>query len=183
MSTLVAIVVFAALVVLGGLLVRSLLRLRGKRLVQCPETRAPAAVELDLRYAAVGAAVSRPVLKLRTCSRWPERGRCGEPCLDEIEAAPEGCLVRNILARWYQGRQCVYCHARFGDIHWHDHKPALLAPGGALVEWSEIPAEQVPEALDTHAPVCWNCLIVETLRRQRPDLFEFRPPRAGARAV
>src|SRR5688572_28662023 len=141
MSTLVVVVVVGALIAFGALLGRSLLRLRGKRLVQCPETRAPASVELDLRYAAVGAAVNRPVLKLRSCSHWPERCRCGEPCLDEIESAPEDCLVRNILARWCQGRQCVYCHARFGDIHWHDHKPALLAPGGGLVEWSQVPAE------------------------------------------
>jgi hypothetical protein len=157
-------------------------RLRGRRVVRCPETLAPAAVEIDLRFAAVGAAVGHPVLRLQSCSRWPERGRCGEPCLDEIEAAPDGCLVRNILAHWYQGRQCAYCHARFGDIHWHDHKPALLSPGGVLREWAQIPAEQVPEALRTHAPVCWNCLIVETLHRQRPDLFEFRPPGASARA-
>jgi hypothetical protein len=65
--------------------------------------------------------------KPRACSRWPVRGRYGQPCLDELEAAPDECLVRNILARWYEGRQCVYCGCRFGDLHWHDHKPALLS--------------------------------------------------------
>lgn len=181
MSTLVAVVVVAALSSLGVLIVRSVLRLRGKHLVTCPETQAPAAVEIDLSLSALGAALGRPALRLSACSRWPERGRCGQPCLDELEAAPEDCLVRNILARWYEGKQCVYCGCGFGQLHWHDYKPALLAPDGALREWTDIPPEAVPAALATDRPVCWNCLIVETLHRQRPDLFEFRPPRTGTR--
>jgi hypothetical protein len=181
MTILVAFLVSAALASLGVVVTRSVLRLRGKHLVTCPETLAPAAVEVDLSRAALGAAVGRPVLALRACSRWPERGRCGQPCLDELEAAPEDCQVRTILARWYEGKQCVYCRARFGDLRWHDHKPALLAPDGTLREWADVPPDTVPAALATDRPVCWNCLIVETLHRKRPDLFEFRPPRPETR--
>ena len=46
---------------------------RGTRIVTCPETRRPAAVDMDLRYALAGAVVGRPELRLRDCSRWPER--------------------------------------------------------------------------------------------------------------
>jgi hypothetical protein len=181
--TVVLLAVVAVLAVMAVAAVRAAVRLRGKRVVTCPETRAAAAVDMDLRYAAFGAAFGRPVLKLAACSRWPERGRCGMPCLDQIEASPEECLVRGILARWYHDQRCVYCRAAFGDIHWHDHKPALLAPDDRLVEWRDLAPESLPAVLETHRPVCWNCLIVQTLHRQRPDLFEFRPPRPGVRAV
>ena len=181
MSTLVAVVVAAALASLGVVMVRSWLRLRGKHLVTCPETQAPAAVDIDLGYAALGAAIGKPVLRLSACSRWPERGRCGQPCLDALEAAPDDCLVWNILARWYEGKRCVDCGRPFGNLHWHDHEPALLAPDGALREWADIAPEAVPATLGTHRPICWNCLIVESLHRERPDLFTFRPPRPAPR--
>ena len=183
MRTLIVVVLFLVAGLVAAAVLRAVLRLRGTRLVTCPETQSPEAVEMDLRYAALGGAVGHPLLTLSACSRWPERGRCGMPCLDQIEASPEGCLVKVILAHWYRDRSCVYCRARFGDVHWHDHKPALLAPGGALVEWKDLVPEAVPATLATHQPVCWNCLIAQTLRRQRPDLFEYRPPRPGARAV
>jgi hypothetical protein len=48
-------------------------RWRGTRIVTCPETQRPAAVDLDLRFAMVGAIVGSPELRLRDCSRWPER--------------------------------------------------------------------------------------------------------------
>jgi hypothetical protein len=181
--TVLLLVVTAALAVMAVAAARAAIRLRGKRLVTCPETNATAAVDMDLRFAAFGGAFGRPVLRLAACSRWPERGRCGMPCLDEVEHRGEACAVRGILASWYHDQRCACCRAPFGDIRWHDQKPALLAPDGRLVEWRELAAETVPSVLATHRPLCWTCFIAQTLRRQRPDLFEFRPPRPGARAV
>jgi hypothetical protein len=140
-------------------------------------------VEIDLRYAALGAVVGRPVVKLRTCSRWPQRARCGAPCLDQLEAAPEDHLVRNILARWYVSRRCASCRAPFEPMRWHDYAPALLGPDQTLREWDELAAADLAAVLATHRPVCWNCATVARLHRDRPDLFQIRPPRAGTRAV
>jgi len=161
--------------------VPALLTYRGTRVVTCPENGSVAAVEVDARHAAATAFRRQPELRLAACSRWPEKAGCGQDCLRQIEAAPEDCLVRTMLTRWYAGKTCSYCGKPFGLVHWHDHKPALLALDGRTVEWSQVPPEQVPEALDHDRPVCWNCHIVETFRREHPDLVVDRPGRYTAR--
>jgi len=73
--------------------VRAYFAYRGKRLITCPETQAPAAVDVAAGEAAVGAFLTEPTLRLRDCSRWPERQDCGQECLQQIEVDPENCLV------------------------------------------------------------------------------------------
>jgi hypothetical protein len=46
------------------------------------------------------------------------------------------------------------------------------------VQWSEIPAEKLQEVMRTHQPVCWNCHIAETFRREHPELVVDRAPDA-----
>jgi hypothetical protein len=154
-------------------------RWRGTRLVTCPETGRPAAVDMDLRHAIGGAISGRPKLRLRDCSRWPERSGCGQECLAQVEESPEHCLVRRILQDWYGPRACVYCRRHFGLIHWHDHKPGLRGPDGGVREWREVPVETLPDVLRTHQPVCWNCLMAESFRQRFPDLVVDRPARSG----
>ncbi len=155
--------------------VPAFLRFRGARVVTCPETGKPAGVAVDSRHAAVTAFQRRPDLRLTSCSRWPEKKDCGQDCLRQIEAAPEDCLVRTILTRWYAGKSCAYCGRTFGAVHWHDHKPALLDRDGHTVEWQELAPEDVPGALDLDKPVCWTCHVAETFRREHPDLVVDRP--------
>jgi hypothetical protein len=174
-------VVLAAAAALFGLvawhLARVLLALRGTRLVTCPDDGRTVAVDLDVKYSAVHSALGRPQFRLKECSRWPEKAGCGQMCLGDLEAAPHDCLVRTVVARWYAGRNCVFCGRAFGELHWHDHKPALLDDGGITRGWDEVPPASLPEFLAGHRPVCWNCHIAETFRRERPDLFVDRPPR------
>src|SRR5262245_52589475 len=155
-------------------------RWRGTRLVTCPETGLPAAVDMDLRHAIGGSIVGRPDLRLRDCSRWPEKRRCGQTCLSQVEESPEGCLVREMLQRWYGDRSCAFCRKPFGVIHWHDHKPGLRAPDGGRREWRDIPPATLPAVLVTHRPVCWNCLIAEGFRMRYPGLVVER--HTGARS-
>jgi hypothetical protein len=61
------------------------------------------------------------------------------------------------------------------ELHWIDHKPALLSPEGLLVRWSGVPIENLSTVLDTHLPVCWDCYIVQSFRREHPDLVVYRP--------
>ena len=150
-------------------------RWRGTRLVTCPETRRPAAVEMDLSHAVLGSLAGRADLRLRDCTRWPERKTCGQTCLTEIEESPGDCLVRVLLERWYEGRSCVYCRKPFGVIHWHDHRPGLLAPDGRLREWSKVAPETLREVLASHRAVCWNCLMAEGFRQRFPELVLDRP--------
>jgi hypothetical protein len=168
----------AALLAFGAWHVaRLVFALRGTRLATCPETGRPVAVDLDLPYSAVHSALGRPHFRLKDCTRWPERADCGQTCLGEIEGAPHDCLVRTILAQWYAGKRCAFCRREFGEIHWHDHAPALVGPDGITRQWTEVTPESLPEVLATVHPACWNCHIAEAFRRQRSDLVIDRPPR------
>ena len=154
---------------------RTYLKFRGKRLVSCPETHRPAAVRVAAGKAALEATVRNGQLRLSECSRWPKREACGQECLAQIQEAPKACLVWTIIKRWYQGQKCAYCHKPFREIHWHDHPPALVDSERKTVEWSEIPAARLQEALGTHWAVCWSCHVAQTFRRKHPDLVVDRP--------
>jgi hypothetical protein len=168
----------------GRRLARAWMRYRGTRVVVCPENREMVAVRVDAAHAAATAPQGRPELRLESCTRWPEKAGCGQECLGQIASAPEACLLRNILADWYQGKSCVYCRREFHVIHWHDHQPGLVSPEGAIRGWESFRPEQVLDVLTTHKPVCWDCRVAETFRREHPELVVDRPappaPRASA---
>jgi hypothetical protein len=155
--------------------VRAYLTFRGTRVITCPETGAPAAVEVDAQHAARTAAHGEPDLRLTSCSRWPERQGCGQECLKQVEAAPADCLVRVIVTRWYAGKSCALCGKPVGEINWLTHEPALLSPERRTIEWGEVSPEQLPAVLATHRPVCWGCHLAEAFRQEHPELVVQRP--------
>ncbi len=172
-ATIVAVFFLGAIGFVAGVFCRTWLKIRGARVITCPETNAPAAVELDALRAGL-LRFTRPRLRLKECSRWPERQNCGQECLREIAVAPDDCLVRNILAHWYRDKKCAVCGTPFGEIDWLTHKPALWSPDRKTLEWDELAPEAIPEVLATHLPVCWNCHIAATFRRRYPDLVTDR---------
>ncbi len=177
MSTLalVSIIIAAAALLLVCIpVVRRYLRYRGTRLVSCPETKSAAAVEVDAFPAAYSESALKK-LRLKECSRWPERQNCGQECLREIEAAPEDCLVRNILTRWYEGKKCAVCGKSVGQIDWLEHKPGVIGSDRRTALWPEFRAENIPAIMTTHQPICWDCHVASTFRRQFPDLVVDRP--------
>jgi hypothetical protein len=106
--------------------VRAYLRYRGKRVIACPETANHAAVHVNVLNAAREAVFGKHDIRLDQCSCWPERQNCGQECLSQIEADPEGCMVCHMVDDWYKGKSCAYCQKPCGEIHWHDRQPALL---------------------------------------------------------
>jgi len=179
MSTGVYVVVLILVAILAAYSIfrftRSYFRLRGKRLITCPENHRPAAVALDASHAAREAIFGAPHLRLSECSRWPERQGCGQECLKQIEFAPEDCLVRTIVTKWYANRHCAVCSRPIHEVEWMGHKPALSDPKGKIVHWGAVPPEELPEVFSTHRPVCWDCAIAESLRREHPELVTERP--------
>jgi hypothetical protein len=182
MTTTVLTIIIAVFVLAVGLFVlravpglRAYTRLKGKRLVTCPETNRPAAVDVAAGEAAVGAFLNEPTLRLVECSRWPERQSCGQDCLQQVEVDPEHCLVWNIVAKWYEGKNCVFCHKPIEPLRHMDHAPALLGPDFKTAEWKDVRPEQLPDILATHQPVCWNCHVTESFRRLHPELVTDRP--------
>ncbi len=144
--------------------------LRGKRLVECPETREFTAVDIRAGRAALG----RP-LDLSDCSRWPERHACGRECLAQIERAPADCLVRTVVTRWYEGKSCAVCHKPLGEIDWLERKPGLIDASGVSRPWPDVPAEQLPQAMASHQPICFDCYVAATFRREHPELVVDNP--------
>jgi len=175
----VALGVLSLVVALGPAL-RVYWTYRGTRIITCPETKRAAAVEVDAKRAARTLFRGRTSLRLCDCSRWPERAGCGQECLSQIENAPEGCLLRSILAKWYKGKGCVICCKPIPDFDWVDldwleHRPGLLAHDGTPRAWEDFRPEELAEALETHWPICWDCQLIESFRRQHPELVTDRP--------
>jgi hypothetical protein len=169
-----ALVAIAAIYFVLTPLVRLYQKFRGTRVILCPENAKPAAVQVDAMRAALSAFGDRD-LHLNRCSRWPEKQDCGQECLRQVETAPEDCLLRTMLIRWYAEKNCAICGKALGVVDWLDHKPALMGPDRKTVEWNQVPPETIPEVLTTHLPVCWDCHIADTFRRQYPDLVVDRP--------
>lgn len=154
---------------------------RGGRAITCPENQQPAGVRVDERHAARTALRGKPDFRLSACSRWPDRAGCGQQCLAQIEAAPDGCLVRNLLAEWYEGKSCTYCGQPFHDIRFAVQKPALVSADKISVEWNQVPVEGLRETLATASPVCFACHMANTLVREHPDLVIDRSARGAGR--
>ncbi len=182
MSVTVLTIIIAVLVLAAGLFVlravpgvRAYFHFRGKRLVTCPETHKPEAVNVAAGEAGLGAFFNEPTLRLKECSRWPERQNCGQDCLQQIESDSQSCLVWTIVSKWYEEKNCVFCHKPIGTLHQWDHAPALLGPEFRTTEWKDVRPEKLPEIFSTHQPVCWNCHVAQTFRRVHPELVTDRP--------
>ena len=149
-------------------------QLRGARVVTCPETGRPAVVGIDVPHAvASGLDESAARLRLRTCSRWAERGRCAEPCI--CEAADAASTPRAIVERTLKGRPCTFCQKPIEHVAFLDHYPALLQSDGTTIAWPDVPLERLRDAVCRQLPVCWNCHVSETFRRCYPELVTDRP--------
>jgi len=161
----VLLVVVAVVVGAGVWFGRRYMALRGTRLVECPETKEGAAVDVRAARAALGRRFD-----LSDCSRWPERHACGRECLAQIERAPADCLVRTVVTNWYQGKKCSVCEKPLSEIDWLERKPGLIDQEGTARPWPDVPPEQLPQAMATHQPICFDCYVAATFRREHPEL-------------
>ena len=150
--------------------VRASQKFGGERVIICPETGKQAMVELDVRRAAVSSLIGQTDLRLENCWRWPMKQNCGQECLLQLDVGDENCMVRSVLEKWYRDKACAFCERTFAEIDLIDHQPALLNPEGVTVEWKQVPISAVIEAMSTYLPVCWNCHVAQTFRREHPEL-------------
>lgn len=147
---------------------------RGKMIVTCPETHKNVAVEVDTKHAIGTASLdAEPEIRLKSCTRWPERQDCGQECLKELTAAPHECMVRTIVKKWYEGKSCTICGDAIKD--WADHHPALLTSDNKTIGWDEARPEELPELMSNAKPVCWSCHMTEKFRREHPELVVDNP--------
>lgn len=77
-------------------------------------------------------------------------------------------LVRNILARWYEGKCCVRCGGPFGGAYWGASKPGLLR-AEVVEQCDQIPGPQLLPILETAEPVVSNARWkIERTRTRSP---------------
>jgi hypothetical protein len=158
--------------VLGG---GELRKLSGKMLVTCPETHQTVAVKVATGKAAMAAIAGKEHIELSHCTRWPERANCDQACLSELLADPEKHSVWRIVSKWYEGKTCFYCGRPISELSHLDHSPGLISFEGKVIEWNRLRAEEVPGQLASARPVCWNCTVTESFRKEHPELVTDRP--------
>jgi hypothetical protein len=112
-------------------------------------------------------------IALRTCSRWSERGECDARCVDE--AVEPASTTRAIIDRAMKGKPCALCGKIIERTAFLDHYAAFLLPDHSTREWPQVAPERLQETARTHPPVCWDCHVAESFRRQFPELVTDRP--------
>jgi hypothetical protein len=175
MSTTLFIILLigAVAAIYAALAITAFVRMRGQRIIVCPETHRAAAVTVDAAHAALSAVYEREDVRLATCSRWPERQNCDQACTGQITVAPKETLAFEILKRWYAGKTCELCGREIPELHHVGPKPGLLniaSPQRETLAWEEIAPEDLPERFKTHRPVCAQCQVAEVFRKRFPDL-------------
>ncbi len=63
-------------------------RYRNGKALNCPETHSSAKVTLNTHQAALGAAFGKPIIRVKSCSLWPEKSGCAEKCVNENWPVP-----------------------------------------------------------------------------------------------
>jgi len=158
----VAILTVAVLGIVFRRAYKTFVTFRGMRVLTCPDSGQTAGVELKSCRASLTGLFGKPVLRVQECSRWPKRAGCDEGCIREVEAAPANHRVPVMLTEWCHEHACVCCGAPIRKVHVGPHEPHLMSPELRIIEWRQVPPQNLPQVLDTCGPVCENCLLAET---------------------
>lgn len=81
--TVAAIILLGSLYVLFPVVLHTFQRYRHKRVLECPETRGLAEVDIDASLAAFSSAFGKPALRVKNCSLWPKRRECAQRCANQ----------------------------------------------------------------------------------------------------
>jgi hypothetical protein len=84
---------------------------------------------------------------------------------------PHDAATTAQLKQFLEGKPCVACGRPIAVMHAGDIRPGLLNPKThEATGWADIPAANLSATLESHVPICANCLVSETFRREYPDL-------------
>ena len=141
-------------------------RNRGPQLITCPDTKQAAAVAVDHKFAFWSALRGQEHSRLEGCSNWPEKGACGEECLEQLDPSPEN--FERFLAKWYQGKTCAVCQRELTPSDWGRSRLGVLNQQQQLFELRQMFQEDLQSALQDMRPLCWNCHQEERGRQAVP---------------
>jgi len=154
---------------------RTWIRYQGRRIVLCPVTRQPVAVKVDVAHAVMSAVWQSVDVRLTSCTQWPERGACSQPCVKQLGA---DCETRpKALARtFFAGKRCALCQRRIKAPTGVTLQPGFMHPVTHKVDtWDDVPIQTLPEAFTSWRPLCMNCTLAESSRQKFPDRITDRP--------
>jgi hypothetical protein len=156
---------------------RTWVRVHGTRVVVCPETQRPVAVNVDVGHAMTTAVWEKPDLRLTSCSRWPERADCDQPCVKQIELLPDATRPQAIATHFFAGLRCSICQRPIEPPSAVALQPGFMDPGSRKVQkWDEVPPQDLPDAVATRRALCSNCTLAESFRERFPDQVVDRLP-------
>ena len=168
-SLFIALLFVAVLLVYLAIAARTWVRVRGERLVVCPETNLPVAVKVNVGYAIASTLWDQPELRLTSCSRWPERQDCDQPCVHQIETAPNETSPQVIAADFFGKEHCTICGLPIGAPARTTRQPGFMNPASREVDtWDSLPVQDLPRAMTAWRPLCANCTEAESFREMAP---------------
>jgi hypothetical protein len=82
-----------------------------------------------------------------------------------------GAAMTAQLKHFFEGKHCAACSRPIPPVHAFELRPGLRhATTHDAIPWDDIPAADLSATLESHVAICSNCVLVETLRRQHPEL-------------
>ena len=88
-----------------------------------------------------------------------------------VKRNPHDAAMTAQLKHYFEGKECATCSQPIPPVHAFEPRPGLLhARTHEAIAWDDIPSDNLSETLESHLPICSNCLITETFRRQHPEL-------------
>ena len=173
----IVLLVLAVLAVYLVIAVRTWARVHGTRVVVCPETQKPVAVTLDVGHAVTTAVWEKADLRVASCTRWPERQDCDQPCVKQIETAPTETSPKTIATHFFSKERCAICTRPIEAPSAVTLQPGFMDPATHKVRtWEEVPPQDLAETMATWRPLCANCTLAETFRQRYPDRVTDRLP-------
>jgi hypothetical protein len=139
---------------------------RGRRSVVCPGNHLPETVEVDRKFSFHTALRGQEHTRLESCSRWPEKGECGQECLVQVDATPEN--IDRFLKVWIAGKACGICGRLLTVADWRPGRLAVLDENSNFFEMRQLPLDRLPFALEGKRPLCWPCHQEERVRQAQP---------------
>jgi hypothetical protein len=172
-----ALLVLVVLIVYLTIALRTWSHVHGARVVVCPETQKAVAVRVDVGHAVASAVWEKPDLRLTSCSRWPERQDCDQPCVHQIETTPSETSPKVIATHFFSSQRCAICTRPIEPPSAITLQPGFMDPVTHKVDnWQEVAPQDLAEAIATRRPLCANCTLAESFRQRFPDRVTDRRP-------
>lgn len=136
---------------------------RGRHSAICPENGEHVDIEMDHKFAFWTALRGQEHTRLASCTRWPEKGDCGQECQAQLDPSPEN--VERLMLGWYKGRVCGICARNITPSHWRRSRLGLLDEHHKLVELRDLDLAGLQAALTHMRPLCRTCHQEERIRQ------------------